>query len=90
MSKTEELIGDALAGIEMVRPGVAILGTFDPQAALIAGAALTMLYEGLVTIRAAEAHANPAELQTAIRGQIQKVIQELAAAKFGAMPSQGD
>ena len=90
MSRIEEVIGDALAGIEMVRPGVVEFGKYAPGPAKIVGLAITVLYEGLVVIRAAAAHATPEEIRAAIAHQIADAIQDLAAAKFGAMPNQGD
>jgi hypothetical protein len=84
-TRSEEVIGDALAGIEMVRPGIVELAKYDTRAAGIAGTALTLIYEGLVAVRDFAPHSEE-EIRKVIAAQITRVVQELAAAKFGAMP----
>jgi hypothetical protein len=88
-TRSEEIIGDALAGVEMVRPGIPEIAKFDPAAALIAGSVLTLIYEGLVAIRSLAPHSEE-EARKVIAAQIARVVQELAAAKFGAMQNPGE
>ncbi len=83
---TDEIIGDALAGIEALRPGNAVLAEYDAKAASVVGIALTLAYEGLVVIRKALAESNPEDIEAALAGKAERVIQELAALRFGAMP----
>jgi hypothetical protein len=86
MATVDEMISDALEGIELARPALPILAALVPEAGVIVGPALTILYEGLVAVRAARAHQNPEEQVAAVRQKITEAIQDLAVLKFGAQP----
>jgi len=86
MATIDELIDDALQGIELARPALPILNAAVPEAGLIVGPALTVLYEGLVAIRAARAHQSPDDALAAVRQKIIDAIQDIAVLKFGAQP----
>lgn len=86
MATTDEVIGDALTGLEALRPGVELLGTFDPKSAAIVGVALSLVYEGLVALRQALLNDTTDVIRDQLAAKAERAIQELAAIKFGAVP----
>ena len=44
MATTDEALGDALAGLEALRPGVAILAHLDPMTGAVVNTALSLAY----------------------------------------------
>lgn len=78
---TDELISAGLEAVEALRPAVTLLASFNPAAGAIASSALTVIYEGLVSIRAIEAHGAEA-VRATLAAQVTDHLQTLAALKF--------
>lgn len=76
--EADEVIGEVLSGIDVVRKGIPILAAESPVAA---GVGLTLLYEGLVTVRSLRK--TPDSMRTTLRKQTTAAIQELVALKMG-------
>jgi hypothetical protein len=86
MALIDDVIVDALQGIDLARKGLTVIGAFDPPAAGVAEVGLTLLYEALVAVRSMLGHSTDEDIRAAIIAKMQTAMQELAAAKFGAMP----
>lgn len=86
MATANDILDDALKAIELIRPAMPILAAVNPTAGAIVTSALTLLYEGLVTIRAAEPGLGGEDVPTALASKVTASLQELAALRFGAMP----
>lgn len=85
----DEIIGDALTGLEALRPGVELLGKFDEKTAAIVTTSLSLAYEGLVALRQALLNASDQDMRAQLALKAERTIQELAALKFGALPPNG-
>jgi len=89
MPTTDEVLGDALKGLEALRPGVELLGQLDPATGGIISVALSLAYEGLVAVRQAFLNSSDPDMRAHLAVKAERAIQELAAIKFGAMPPNG-
>lgn len=80
-----ELIEDALSAIEVIRPALPLLTAYNAAAGSVAGAGITLLYEGLVTIRSELAKGTPEVARETLAKSGNLALQELAKAHFEAM-----
>lgn len=81
----DELLLDALKAIEALRPALAVLTAYNAVAGAVAQGGVTILYEGLVTIRSELAKGSPEVAREIIAKAGNAALQELAKAHFESM-----